>query len=104
MDFFIFSKIKYEKIEAIKDPSFPKINEDKIQSAQLTVMREKENISVDKSVSIDKSDQKEKKIKLTKEKKNYSKNYKCEQCDKKYTWYSGLSNHNRFVHNNQKVK
>ena len=38
------------------------------------------------------------------EKKNYTKSFNCDKCDKKYTWYSGLSNHNRFVHNNQKVK
>ena len=104
MNFCIFSQTKYEKIEIIKDPAFPEINEDKIQSAQLTVMREKENISVDESVSIDESDQKEKKIKLTKEKKNYSKNYKCEQCDTKYTWYSGIANHRRFLHKKQKGK
>ena len=41
---------------------------------------------------------KEKNIKFTKEKKNYSKSYKCEECDKKYTWYIGLANHKRFVH------
>ena len=96
MNFCIFSQTKYEKIEIIKDPSFP---EDKVQS-----VTEKENISVDESVSIDDSDQKEKKIKLTKDKKNYSKNYKCEECDKKYTWYSGLANHRRFVHKKNKGK
>ena len=40
-------------------------------------------------------------IKLKKEKpekKNFSKAFKCELCDKAYTWYSGLSNHNRFAH------
>ena len=42
--------------------------------------------------------------KKSKERKNFSKEFKCDKCDKKYTWYSGLANHKRFVHNNQKVK
>ena len=37
-----------------------------------------------------------------KEKEMFSKKYQCDKCDKKYTWYSGLANHKRFVHN--KVK
>ena len=31
-------------------------------------------------------------------KKNFSKTFKCDLCDKSYTWYSGLSNHKRFLH------
>ena len=41
-------------------------------------------------------------IKVKKIKKNYSKAFKCDQCDKRYTWYSGLSNHRRFVHKKSK--
>ena len=37
-----------------------------------------------------------------KEKKIFSKKFQCDKCDKKYTWYSGLANHKRFVHNKQK--
>ena len=33
-----------------------------------------------------------------KNKKNFSKTFKCDLCDKSYTWYSGLSNHKRFLH------
>ena len=39
-----------------------------------------------------------------KERKNFSKEFKCDKCEKKYTWYSGLANHKRFVHNKLKVK
>ena len=38
------------------------------------------------------------------EKKNFSKEFQCDKCDKKYTWYCGLANHKRFVHNKLKVK
>ena len=34
-------------------------------------------------------------------KKQFTKGFKCDLCDKKYTWYTGLSNHKRFVHNNK---
>lgn len=37
-----------------------------------------------------------------KTKKNFTKGFKCDQCEKKYTWYTGLSNHKRFVHNKHK--
>ena len=37
-------------------------------------------------------------LKERKNYKNYSKSFKCDMCEKKYTWYSGLSNHKRFVH------
>ena len=47
---------------------------------------------------------KEKKMKLGKEKKHYSKKYKCELCVTKYTWYSGLANHKRGVHKKEKGK
>merc|ERR1712079_494591 len=36
-----------------------------------------------------------------KAKKQFTKGFKCDLCDKKYTWYTGLSNHKRFVHNNK---
>jgi len=36
-----------------------------------------------------------------KPKKQFTKGFKCDLCDKKYTWYTGLSNHKRFVHNNK---
>ena len=35
-------------------------------------------------------------------KKNFSKTFKCDLCAKSYTWYSGLSNHKRFVHSRMK--
>ena len=38
-------------------------------------------------------------LKERKNNKKYSKQFKCDKCDKRYTWYSGLSNHKRFVHN-----
>ena len=41
-------------------------------------------------------------LKERKNNKNYSKEFKCDKCDKRYTWYSGLSNHKRFVHNKLK--
>ena len=66
------------------------------------MFREKENISVNQSVPSDEINAKVKNIKFTKEKKNYSKSYKCEECDKKYTWYSGLANHKRFGHKMKK--
>ena len=34
-------------------------------------------------------------------KKQFTKGFKCDLCEKKYTWYTGLSNHKRFVHNNK---
>ena len=37
-------------------------------------------------------------IKVRKNNKKYSKAFKCDKCDKSYTWYSGLSIHKRFVH------
>merc|ERR1711997_792703 len=37
-----------------------------------------------------------------KPKKQFTKGFKCDLCEKKYTWYTGLSNHKRFVHNKQK--
>ena len=43
-------------------------------------------------------------IRVKKIKKNYSKAFKCDQCDKRYTWYSGLSNHRRFVHKKKQKK
>ena len=36
-----------------------------------------------------------------KTKKQFTKGFKCDLCEKKYTWYTGLSNHKRFVHNNK---
>ena len=43
------------------------------------------------------------KMKQDKKPKNqFSKGFKCDLCEKKYTWYTGLSNHKRFVHNKQK--
>ncbi len=30
--------------------------------------------------------------------------FRCDKCDKKYIWYSGLANHKRFLHNKQNVK
>jgi hypothetical protein len=44
----------------------------------------------------------DKRLKDQKNNKNYSKSFKCDLCDKKYTWYSVLSNHKRFVHNKGK--
>jgi phage shock protein A len=41
-------------------------------------------------------------LKERKNNNNYSKRFKCDKCDKRYTWYSGLSNHKRFVHNKLK--
>ena len=38
-------------------------------------------------------------LKKRKNNKKYSKKFKCDKCDKRYTWYSVLSNRNRFVHN-----
>ena len=40
-----------------------------------------------------------KSLKERKNNRNYSKSFKCDMCEKKYTWYSGLSNHKRYVHN-----
>ena len=40
--------------------------------------------------------------KKIKSKKNFTKTFKCDICNKGYTWYSGLSNHKRFVQ--QKLK
>ena len=69
--------------------------------------------AVDKSKKVNIS-QKEKEAKVEhilrdanclKERKNnnkYSKQFKCEKCDKRYTWYSGLSNHKRFVYDKLK--
>jgi hypothetical protein len=104
ISFYIFRQIKYEKIEALKDPSISEINEDINKSDQLNLVRDKENIIKYECVPSGEKNVKEKKITLGKEKKNYSKQYKCEQCDNKYTWYSGLANHKRFVHTKQKGK
>ena len=41
---------------------------------------------------------------IHKEKKIFSKKFNCDKCDKKYTWYSGLANHKRFVHNKIKER
>merc|ERR1711983_610677 len=41
------------------------------------------------------------KVGSKKPKKQFTKGFKCDLCDKKYTWYTGLSNHKRFVHNNK---
>ena len=41
------------------------------------------------------------KMNSKKPKKQFTKGFKCDLCDKKYTWYTGLSNHKRFVHNNK---
>ena len=99
IDFYFYSNITYDKIE-----DFPVINEHKKHSDQLNGMREKETISVNELVPSDELHMKEKKTKFIKEKKNYSKTYKCEECDRKYTWYSELANHKRFVHKKQKGK
>ena len=40
-------------------------------------------------------------VRFLKPKKQFTKGFKCDLCDKKYTWYTGLSNHKRFVHNNK---
>ena len=40
--------------------------------------------------------------KVKKSNNRYSKAFKCDKCDKKYTWYSGLSNHKRFAHSRPK--
>ena len=37
-------------------------------------------------------------IKERNNRKNFSKTFKCDLCNKSYTWYSGLSNHKRFIH------
>ena len=41
-------------------------------------------------------------LKVRKNNKNYSKAFKCDKCEKRYTWFSGLSNHKRFVHSKLK--
>ena len=41
-------------------------------------------------------------LKVRKNNKNYSKTFKCDKCEKRYTWFSGLSNHKRFVHSKLK--
>ena len=77
------------------------------QNENITLIR-KENylteVSEYKSVCNSDIKEKEKKTNKQKGKTNYSKSFQCDKCDKKYTWYSGLANHKRFVHSNVKVK
>ena len=51
-----------------------------------------------------KSEDDHQKKNVQKEKKIFSKKYQCDKCDKKYTWYSGLANHKRFVHHKVKER
>ena len=76
------------KLEAIKDPL-----------PQEEVAKTNECPQV-KTVSVHNKDNNNK----PKEKKSFAKEFKCDKCEKKYTWYSGLANHKRFLHNKLKVK
>ena len=93
---------KFEKLKPIERISTSSEKEENIKSDQCIVMEESEdlteNILIDNKILEEDKKCKEKQ----KSKKNYTKAFKCDKCDKKYTWYTGLSNHKRFVHNKPK--
>jgi hypothetical protein len=122
-----FSVIKFEKIQSMKDtpptaqiqkaspgvqiketfktkdPLPPLQIKEPIQNEDITVIsKEVSEYKSDCSSEILKKEKKEKKTNKQNEKKHYSKSFQCDKCDKKYTWYSGLANHKRFVHKTTK--
>ena len=70
------------------------LNSDKHESRQINISLKKEQVE---HILSDTNCLKERK-----NNKKYSKQFKCDKCDNRYTWYSGLSNHKRFVHNKLK--
>ena len=93
-------------IEKAKYPLHPVQIKDITQNENITGARKEQYLSeVSEYKSVCNSDIKEKERKRNKQKeKNYSNSFQCNKCDKKYTWYSGLANHKRFVHNNKREK
>ena len=73
----------------------------KVKSSDKTAKNDMINCSNEKNL---KSDDDQQRKNNQKEKKIFSKKYHCDKCDKKYTWYSGLANHKRFVHNKLKER
>ena len=94
--------IKFEKLKPIVSSLSCSKEEENIKSDQCFVKEESEDLNVDKLIDSEFSKIDKKLKKKHKSKKNYTKAFKCDQCEKKYTWYTGLSNHKRFVHNKAK--
>ena len=93
--------IEIETKEKLEQP----ISREEVESVTKTIFNNdslKNDITESLDDKIIKSEDDHQKKNNQKEKKTFSKKYHCDKCDKKYTWYSGLANHKRFVHN--KVK
>ena len=98
--------VQLKEIEETKYPPSPLQIKGVTHNKNVAVISKDNYLSeVSEYKSVCNSDIKEKERKRNKQKeKNYSKSFKCDKCDKKYTWYSGLANHKRFVHNNKREK
>ena len=92
----MFDKMKPDEIDICPDKKEDIKSDPIVKNYENRKLLENDFIVSD-SFKADKEFEKEKKSN-----KNYSKKFKCEKCEKKYTWYSGLSNHKRFVHNKPK--
>ena len=82
-------KFDINQDQCIIETDKPELEENEIDSDTMDNSRIGSKCSKDEI-----SDQQE-----NKSKKNFPKTFKCDICNKGYTWYSGLSNHKRFVHN-----
>ena len=94
--------VQIKEIEKTKYSATTLQIKETIQNEDITVLRKE--VSEYKSVCIRDIIDKEKKTNKLKEKKDYSKGFKCDRHDNKYTWYSGLANHRRLVRNHNKEK
>eukprot|EP00092_Neocalanus_flemingeri_P038510 GFUD01041928.1.p1 GENE.GFUD01041928.1~~GFUD01041928.1.p1 ORF type:complete len:203 (+),score=52.04 GFUD01041928.1:94-702(+) len=94
--------IMFEKIQAIENNCSPSEQELNVKSDQCGVKEEKDDLTENKVIVNEHKKFGSDYEKGKKKKKNYSKGFKCDFCDKRYTWYSGLSNHKRFLHNKTK--
>merc|ERR1711953_774987 len=89
-----------EEVNAIKEENSLIENSNEEESEELPRNENTADISKD---CFDFDNETSYKIKQDKKpKKQFTKGFKCDLCEKKYTWYTGLSNHKRFVHNKQK--
>jgi hypothetical protein len=91
------------KENIIYQPSFLQVEENP-RNKDKTLMRNEQHLSEYKSVCNSELTERGEKTNKHKDNKVYSKSFQCDKCNKKYTWYSGLANHKRFVHNNVRVK
>ena len=85
---------KFESDQCLfnKDQDKTELEENEIDSEN-----KDKSIFLCKSSKVEISHQKE-----NKSKKNFPKTFKCDICNKGYTWHCGLSNYKRFVHNKLK--